>query len=74
MNIEALRDDPTAHQLIELLFPDELAEARAMGKKEGREEGREEGIKEGIKRATEDLMHRVKGVLSDEQIEQLLEK
>ena len=55
MNVESLRNDPTAKELIEILFPDKIAEARA----------------EGVKLATEDLMRRLTNVLSAEQIQQL---
>lgn len=33
MNIESLRDDPTAKELIHILFPNELADAEAKGAK-----------------------------------------
>ena len=62
MNIETLRDDPTAKQLVELLYPVMLAEAK--------EKGREEGLKEGLKRAT-DFIRRVRNVPSEEQIQEL---
>jgi hypothetical protein len=55
MNVESLRNDPTAKELIQILFPDEIAAARA----------------EGVKIATEDLMRRLTNVLSAEQIQQL---
>jgi hypothetical protein len=79
MNIESLRDDPTAKELIHILFPNEIAEARAEAKAEARaeaeakgiEKGIKEGIKEGVKIATEDLIRRLSNVLSDEQIQQL---
>ncbi len=63
MNIESLRDDPTAKQLIELLFPDKLAAARA--------EGKAEGITEGKAEATENFIRRFGNTLSEEQIKQL---
>ncbi len=63
MNIESLRDDPTAKQLIELLFPDKLAAARAEGKTEGKTEG--------IAEATENFIRRFGNTLSGEQIKQL---
>ena len=59
MNIESLRNDPTAKELIHILFPDEIAEAKA------------DGIEKGVKMATENLMRRLTNVLSDEQIQQL---
>ncbi|RKZ48134.1 MAG: hypothetical protein DRR16_13065 [Candidatus Parabeggiatoa sp. nov. 3] len=59
MNIESLRDDPTAKQLIELLFPDKLAAAKADGKTEG------------IAEATENFIHRFGNTLSEEQIKQV---
>ena len=55
MNVESLRNDPTAKQLIQLLFPDELAQAKA----------------EGIKSATKNFIRRFSNVLSEEQIKQL---
>jgi len=55
MNVESLRNDPTAKELIHILFPDEIAEARA----------------EGVKMATENLIRRFDNVLSEEQIQQL---
>jgi hypothetical protein len=75
MNIESLRNDPTAKELIHLLFPDEIAEAKAEGIKEGKAEAKEiekgikEGIKEGIKIATDDLVRRLSNVLSEEQLQ-----
>ena len=71
MNIESLRDDPTAKQLIELLFPDELAAARAEGKAEGITEGITEGKAEGKAEATENFMRRFGNTLSEEQIKQV---
>ena len=63
MNVESLRNDPTAKELIHLLFPDEIAEA------ETRAEVR--GIEKGVKIATENLIRRFDNVLSEEQIQQL---
>jgi hypothetical protein len=74
MNIESLRDDPTAHQLIQMLFPNELAAAKAEGETEGRAAGEAAGIQEGIKRATEDFVRRFGNVLNEEQIQQLKDK
>lgn len=82
MNIESLRDDPTAHQLIQILFPDELAAAKAAGEAAGRTAGETEGrtageaagIQEGIKRATEDFIRHFGNVLNEEQIKQLKDK
>jgi ribosomal protein L17 len=68
MNIQTLRDDPTAKELIHILFPNELAqveEARAKAKI----------IEKGIEIAKENFssqLQSVQGVLSDEQIQQLL--
>ncbi len=62
MNIESLRDDPTAQQLIEILFPDKLEAARAEGMAKGKAEGKAE--------ATEDLIRRFGNTLSEEQIKQ----
>jgi hypothetical protein len=59
MNVESLRNDPTAKELIEILFPDKLAEAEARG------------IEKGVKMATENLIHQFGNVLSEEQIQQL---
>jgi transposase len=59
MNTESLRNDPTAKELIHLLFPDEIAEAEA------------KGIEQGIKKSTESFIHRFGNVLSEEQIQQL---
>jgi dihydroorotase-like cyclic amidohydrolase len=59
MNTESLRNDPTAKELIHILFPDEIAEAEA--------KGIEKGIEKGIKIATEELIHRLS--LSEEQIQ-----
>jgi len=55
MNVESLRNDPTAKELIHILFPDELAEAETRGEA----------------RATENLIRRLNNVLSEEQIQQL---
>jgi flagellar biosynthesis/type III secretory pathway protein FliH len=78
MNIESLRDDPTAHQLIQILFPDELAAAKAEGEAQGEARGKAEGeargIQEGMKKATEDFIHHFGSVLSEEQIKQLKDK
>jgi len=59
MNVESLRNDPTAKELIHLLFPDEMAEAKA------------QGIEKGVKMATENLIRRLDNVLSEEQIQEL---
>ncbi|MDM8559045.1 hypothetical protein [Candidatus Parabeggiatoa sp. HSG14] len=59
MNIESLKDDPTAKELIQLLFPDEIAEAREKARAEAKAE------------ATEDFIHRFSNVLSKEQLQQL---
>jgi len=59
MNVESLRNDPTAKELIEILFPDKIADAEA------------KGVEKGVKLATEDLMRRLTDVLSAEQIQQL---
>jgi len=59
MNIESLRNDPTAKELIHILFPDEIAEAET------------KGVEKGVKIATENLMRRLTNVLSEEQIQQL---
>jgi len=67
MNIESLRNDPTAKELIHILFPDEIAEAETRGEIRG--EAR--GIEEGVKMATENLIRRFGNVLNDEQIQQL---
>jgi len=63
MNVESLRNDPTAKELIEILFPDKLAEAKTLGEARG--------IEKGVKMATENLMRRLTNVLSAEQIQQL---
>jgi hypothetical protein len=63
MNIQTLRDDPTAKELIHILFPNEIAQAE------------EKGIEKGIELAKENFLRQlqsVQGVLSDEQIQQLL--
>jgi hypothetical protein len=57
MNIESLRNDPTAKELIHLLFPDEIAEAET------------QGVEKGVKIATENLMRRLTNVLSEEQLQ-----
>ncbi len=67
MNVESLRNDPTAKELIHILFPDEIAEAKTLG--EARGETR--GIEKGMKIATEDFMRRLTNVLSEEQIQKL---
>jgi len=59
MNIEKLRDDPTAKELIHRLYPDEIAKART------------QGVKEGVKEATSDFIHRLNGMLSEEQMKQV---
>jgi len=67
MNIQTLRDDPTAKELIHILFPNEIAQAE--------EKGEERGIEKGIELAKENFLRQlqsVQGVLSDEQIQQLL--
>ncbi len=66
MSIESLRNDPTAKQLIELLYPEKLTLTEAFA------QGEEKGKKEGIKKATEDFVHRFSKLLSEEQIKQLL--
>jgi hypothetical protein len=63
MNIQTLRDDPTAKELIHILFPNEIAQAE------------EKGIEKGIELAKENFLRQlqsIQGVLSDEQIQQLL--
>jgi hypothetical protein len=74
MSIESLRNDPTAKQLIELLYPEKLTltEAFAQGEVSGIEKGIEKGKKEGLKKATENFVHRFSNLLSEEQIKQLL--
>ncbi|MCK5523553.1 MAG: hypothetical protein KAI83_10510 [Thiomargarita sp.] len=67
MNVESLRNDPTAKELIHILFPDEIAEARA----EAKTLGEARGIEKGVKIATEDFMRRLTNVLSEEQIQKL---
>ena len=67
MNIESLRNDPTAKELIHILFPDEIAEAKTQGEVQG--EAR--GIEKGVKMATDNLIRRLTNVLSAEQIQQL---
>ena len=78
MSIESLRNDPTAKQLIHLLFPDEIAQAQAQGEAKGREQGKElgkeQGITEGIKKATENFLRRFSNVLSEEQMRQIKEE
>jgi len=66
MSIESLRNDPTAKQLIELLYPEKLTLTEAFA------QGEVKGKKEGLKKATEDFVHRFSNVLSEEQINQLL--
>jgi ABC-type uncharacterized transport system ATPase component len=79
MNIQTLRDDPTAKELIHILFPNEIAQAEERGEERGeaRGEARREarGIEKGIEIAKENFLRQlqsVQGVLSDEQIQQLL--
>jgi len=67
MNIQTLIDDPTAKELIHILFPKEIAQAE--------EKGEQKGIEKGIEIAKENFLRRlqsVPGVLSDAQIQQLL--
>jgi len=82
MNVESLRNDPTAKELIHLLFPDEIAEAETRGETRGIEKGvkmfpdklaeaETRGIEKGVKMATENLIHQFGNVLSEEQIQQL---
>ncbi len=63
MNVESLRNDPTAKELIHILFPNEIAEAKTLGEARG--------IEKGVKIATEDFMRRLTNVLSEEQIQKL---
>jgi len=67
MNVESLRNDPTAKELIHLLFPDEIAEAETRAEVRGEVRG----IEKGVKIATENLIRRFDNVLSEEQIQQL---
>jgi hypothetical protein len=64
MSIESLRNDPTARQLIELLYPEKLTLAEAEAR----------GIEIGVKKATEDLIRQFRSVLSEEQIKKLNQK
>jgi len=78
MNIETLRDDPTAKDLVHRLYPNEIADARKEGAKEATEnfirhlDGKIAAArKEGAKKATEDFIHRLNGLLSKEQMKQV---
>ncbi len=59
MNLETFRDDPTAKELIHLLYPNELFQAETKGIEKGRFE------------ATELFRRRAEGVLSEKQMKQL---
>ena len=63
MNVESLRNDQTAKELIEILFPDKIADAETRGETRG--------IEKGVKKSTEDFIRRFGNVLSAEQIQQL---
>ena len=71
MNVESLRNDPTAKELIHILFPDELAEAKTQGEAQGEARGEARGIEKGVKMATENLIRRLDNVLSEEKIQEL---
>jgi predicted transposase YdaD len=71
MNIQTLKDDPTAKELIHLLFPNELAQAEQKGEARGEAKGIEKGIEMAKKNFLRQLQS-VQGVLSDAQIQQLL--
>jgi predicted transposase YdaD len=75
MNIQTLRDDSTAKELIHILFPNEIAQAEERGEERGEARGEARGIEKGIEIAKENFLRQlqsVQGVLSDEQIQQLL--
>jgi preprotein translocase subunit SecB len=78
MNIEFLRDDPTAQYLFRQMYPDEIANARTEGVKEATEDFTRrldskiaDAEARGVKKATEDFIRRLDGLLSKEQMKQV---